>query len=56
MSANVRPREGLFHDELRGYLKMEASSNANFKQNYPLHLQHLKLKGLQPKGVRFKLM
>lgn len=44
-------REGLFHDELRGYLKVEALSEANFKQNYQSHLQHLKLKGLQPKTI-----
>lgn len=31
---------------------MEASSDANFKQNYPLHPQHLKLKGLHPKTVK----
>ena len=30
---------------------MEALSDANFKQNYQSHLQHLKLKGLQPKTV-----
>lgn len=30
---------------------MEALSDANFKQNYLSHLQHLKLKGLQPKTV-----
>jgi len=29
---------------------MEALSDANFDQNYRLHLQHLKLKGLQPKA------
>ena len=30
---------------------MEALSEATFKQNYQLHLQHLKLKGLQPKTI-----
>ncbi len=30
---------------------MEASSDANCKQNAPLHLQHLKLKGLHLKTV-----
>lgn len=30
---------------------MEALSHANFKQNYRLHLQHLKLKGLRPKTI-----
>ena len=30
---------------------MKALSDANFKQNYELHLQHLKLKGLQPKTI-----
>ena len=30
---------------------MSALSDANFKQNYELHLQHLKLKGLQPKTI-----
>ena len=30
---------------------MEALSDANFKQNYPLHLQHPKLKGLQAKTI-----
>ena len=30
---------------------MEALSDANFKQNYQLHLQHLKLKGLRPKTI-----
>ena len=30
---------------------METLSEANFKQNYQLHLQHLKLKGLQPKSI-----
>lgn len=30
---------------------MEALSEANFKQNYHSHLQHLKLKGLQPKTI-----
>ena len=30
---------------------MEASTEAHFKQNYQLHLQHLKLKGLQPKTI-----
>lgn len=30
---------------------MEALSEANFKRNYQLHLQHLKLKGLQPKTI-----
>jgi len=27
---------------------MEASTDADFKKNYQAHLQHLKLKGLQP--------
>jgi integrase len=30
---------------------MEASTDAIFKRNYQLHLQHLKLKGLQPKTI-----
>ena len=30
---------------------METLSEANFKQNYARHLQHLKLKGLQPKTI-----
>ena len=30
---------------------METLSGATFKQNYALHLQHLKLKGLQPKTI-----
>ena len=30
---------------------MKALSDANFKQNYELHLQHLKLKGLQPETI-----
>ncbi len=30
---------------------MEALSDANFKRHYQLHLQHLKLKGLQPKTI-----
>jgi len=30
---------------------METSSEAHFKQNYHSHLQHLKLKGLQPKTI-----
>lgn len=30
---------------------MESSANANFKLNYARHLQHLKLKGLQPKTI-----
>ena len=30
---------------------MEASAHAIFKRNYQLHLQHLKLKGLQPKTI-----
>ena len=30
---------------------MEALSEAKFEQNYQLHLQHLKLKGLQPKTI-----
>src|ERR1035437_2751917 len=30
---------------------MKALSGANFKKNYQLHLQHLKLKGLQPKTI-----
>ena len=30
---------------------MDALSAASFKQNYQLHLQHLKLKGLQPKTI-----
>jgi len=30
---------------------MEISGSANFKRNYERHLQHLKLKGLQPKTV-----
>src|ERR1017187_1678599 len=30
---------------------MEASTDAQFKKNYQTHLQHLKLKGLQPKTI-----
>jgi site-specific recombinase XerD len=30
---------------------MESLSEANFKRNYARHLQHLKLKGLQPKTI-----
>ena len=30
---------------------MEAATDAHFKQNYQAHLQHLKLKGLQPKTI-----
>ena len=30
---------------------METLSEAKFKQNYARHLQHLKLKGLQPKTI-----
>ena len=30
---------------------MEASTDAHFKKNYQAHLQHLKLKGLQPKTI-----
>ena len=30
---------------------MEALSDAHFKKNYQTHLQHLKLKGLQPKTI-----
>lgn len=30
---------------------MEALSTTNFDRNYPLFLQHLKLKGLQPKTI-----
>ena len=30
---------------------METLSDARFKQNYARHLQHLKLKGLQPKTI-----
>ena len=30
---------------------MESLSEATFKQNYARHLQHLKLKGLQPKTI-----
>ncbi|HQW20679.1 MAG TPA: phage integrase N-terminal SAM-like domain-containing protein [Rhodocyclaceae bacterium] len=30
---------------------MNASSRANFDQNYQRHLNHLKLKGLQPKTI-----
>ena len=30
---------------------METLSEASFKQNYARHLQHLKLKGLQPKTI-----
>lgn len=30
---------------------MTSSSDPNFKQNYQIHLQHLKLKGLQPKTI-----
>ena len=32
-------------------LQMEVFSDANFKLNYPSHLQHLKLKGLQLKTI-----
>jgi len=30
---------------------METHTAANFKRNYERHLQHLKLKGLQPKTI-----
>ena len=30
---------------------METHTDANFKRNYERHLQHLKLKGLQPKTI-----
>lgn len=30
---------------------MNSSAKTNFQQNYATHLQHLKLKGLQPKTV-----
>ncbi len=30
---------------------MTSSSESGFKQNYQPHLQHLKLKGLQPKTI-----
>ena len=30
---------------------MEASAEAKFKDSYRVHLQHLKLKGLQPKTI-----
>src|ERR1700693_4802869 len=30
---------------------MEASTDEHFKKNYQAHLQHLKLKGLQPKTI-----
>lgn len=30
---------------------MESLSAATFERNYQLHLQHLKLKGLQPKTI-----
>jgi len=30
---------------------MEAATDAHFKKNYQAHLQHLKLKGLQPKTI-----
>jgi integrase/recombinase XerD len=30
---------------------MEASTEAIFNRNYQLHLQHLKLKGMQPKTI-----
>ncbi len=30
---------------------MTSSPVSNFKQNYQIHLQHLKLKGLQPKTI-----
>ena len=30
---------------------MSTSNDANFNRNYQLHLQHLKLKGLQPKTI-----
>ena len=30
---------------------METSTDANFNRNYQLHLQHLKLKGMQPKTI-----
>ncbi len=43
--------EGQFHNEQGGHLKMETSSEATFQQRYQQHLQHLKLKGLQPKTI-----
>ena len=30
---------------------MTSSSDLDFKQNYQIHLQHLKLKGLQPNTI-----
>ena len=30
---------------------MKASNGKGFERNYALHLQHLKLKGLQPKTI-----
>jgi integrase/recombinase XerD len=30
---------------------MEASTDANFKQNYQSHVKHLKLKGIEPKTI-----
>ena len=35
---------------------MEAHTAANFKRNYERHLQHLKLKGLQPKTIDAQLV
>ncbi len=35
----------------RGHIAMETHVDANFKRNYERHLQHLKLKGLQPKTI-----
>lgn len=36
---------------IRFKLNMEASTEAIFKSSYQRHLQHLKLKGLQPKTI-----
>lgn len=41
----------MVHDSQRDQYKMETSSAASFKRNYDLHLQHLKLKGLQDKTI-----
>jgi integrase len=43
--------EGSFHNELGGHFTMKASNGKRFERNYALHLQHLKLKGLQPKTI-----
>ena len=39
------------HDETGDHFTMKALTERDFKRDYALHLQHLKLKGLQPKTI-----